>query len=150
INLLEVGDTGTALTGGAGLHEVGNRDRSQQTDDGHHDHDFNEGEPSFATLHYLHSLSFRVGVKEEKTSVCLLRIGCSRIAFYHPVALKSTVYATELQANYSLDQSDRAKPNLLKIVLSANLARLTKPKSNFEGLTRDRSSNAKRVRAMAR
>jgi hypothetical protein len=54
INLFEVGDTGTALAGSASLHEVGNRDRGQQANDGYDDHNFNEREPSFTTSCYLH------------------------------------------------------------------------------------------------
>ena len=40
INLAEVVDARILLRGGAGLDEVGNRDRCQEADDGHHDHDF--------------------------------------------------------------------------------------------------------------
>ena len=44
INLAQVVDASIGLRGGTGLHEVRNRDRSQQTDDGYNDHDFNQGE----------------------------------------------------------------------------------------------------------
>ena len=39
----------------AGAHEVGNGDRRQEADDGHHDHDFNEGEAGFAGRIDLHT-----------------------------------------------------------------------------------------------
>ena len=44
INLAQVVDTSIGLRGGTSLHEVRNRDGGQQTDDGHNDHDFNQGE----------------------------------------------------------------------------------------------------------
>ena len=44
----------------AGADEVGNRDRSQQADDGHDDHDFHQGEARLAGCSIFHtcSLSF--------------------------------------------------------------------------------------------
>ena len=47
VNLAEVVDTGVLLGGGTGFDEVGDRDRSEEADDGHDDHDFNEGEAGF-------------------------------------------------------------------------------------------------------
>jgi len=44
VNDAEVVDTGIGLGGLTGAHEVGNRDGSQQADDGHDDHDFNQRE----------------------------------------------------------------------------------------------------------
>ena len=48
INLLEIGDAGVLLGRGARLHEVRDGDGREQTDDGHHDHDFHEREAAFA------------------------------------------------------------------------------------------------------
>ena len=50
VNLAQVVDAGVGLRGGTGLHEVGNRNRRQQADDGHDDHDFNEGETRFTDV----------------------------------------------------------------------------------------------------
>ena len=47
IDLAQVVDASVGLRGGAGFHEVGNGDRRQEADDGHDDHDFNEGEAGF-------------------------------------------------------------------------------------------------------
>jgi hypothetical protein len=44
VNDAEVIDAGIGLRGLTGFHEVGNRDRSQEANDGHHDHDFNQRE----------------------------------------------------------------------------------------------------------
>ena len=44
INLAKVVYAGIFLSRRAGFHEVRNGDRGQQTDDGHHDHDFHQGE----------------------------------------------------------------------------------------------------------
>jgi len=44
VDLAEVVDTSIGLRGRTGFHEVRNRDRSQQADDGHNNHDFNQGE----------------------------------------------------------------------------------------------------------
>ena len=44
-NLFEVGDARALLAGGAGFDEIGNRNGGQQGDDGHDDHDFDQGEP---------------------------------------------------------------------------------------------------------
>jgi len=44
INDAEVVDTGIGLGGLTGAHKVGNRDGSQQADDGHDNHDFNQRE----------------------------------------------------------------------------------------------------------
>jgi len=55
INLTEVVDASIHLGGRARLHEVGNRDRSQEADDGHHDHDFNEREARVLVVTNLHS-----------------------------------------------------------------------------------------------
>ena len=55
LNLLEVGNAGIGLGGRARTHKVGNRDRSQEADDGHHDHDFNEGEAGLTERINLHN-----------------------------------------------------------------------------------------------
>ena len=44
IELAEVADASAGLRFLAGIDEVGNRDRGQQTDDGDNDHDFHQGE----------------------------------------------------------------------------------------------------------
>jgi hypothetical protein len=59
IKLLEVGDAGVLLAGGAGLHEVRNGNSRQEADDGHHDHDFNQGKaPAEAGCIYFHMITF--------------------------------------------------------------------------------------------
>ena len=47
VNLAKVVDTGVLLRGRAGLNEVRDRNRRQQTDDRHNDHDFHKGEARF-------------------------------------------------------------------------------------------------------
>ena len=54
-NLLEVGNASIGLGGRTGTHEVGNRNRSQEADDGHHDHDFNECEAGLTERIDLHN-----------------------------------------------------------------------------------------------
>src|SRR5205085_8235398 len=46
--------------------DIGRRDSRQQTNDGHHDHDFHEREGAFVTDVYLHStlLSSLIGVND--------------------------------------------------------------------------------------
>jgi len=68
INLAKVVDAGIGLGGLAGANEVGNRDRSEEADDGHHDHDFNEGETGFPGGVDLHSYSFLSVVRHEHSS----------------------------------------------------------------------------------
>ena len=58
VNLSQVVDTGILLGGRARFHEIGNRDRRQQPDDGHHDHDFHEREAQLQVFLDLHILSF--------------------------------------------------------------------------------------------
>ena len=59
VDLAEVIDAGVLLSGGAGLDEVGDRDRSEEADDGHHDHNFNQREAAFAGGIDLHiTISF--------------------------------------------------------------------------------------------
>ena len=58
INLAEVVDARIRLGGGTSANEVRNRDRSEEADDGHHYHDFNEGETGFAGCIDLHSFYF--------------------------------------------------------------------------------------------
>src|SRR5262245_39446244 len=55
VNLLEVRDAGVLLARGPRFDEVRNRDRSQQADDGYHNHDFNQGETSAMVSVSLHS-----------------------------------------------------------------------------------------------
>src|SRR5205807_10447781 len=55
VKLAQVIDTRILLRGGAGAHEVRNRDGRQQTDDGDYNHDFHQGETRFARCSDLHS-----------------------------------------------------------------------------------------------
>ena len=54
VDLTQVVDASVGLRGGAGLHEVRNRNRRQQTDDGYNDHDFYQGETRFHRCSNLH------------------------------------------------------------------------------------------------
>ena len=47
VDLAKVVNAGVLLCGRARFHEVRNRDRSEEADDGHHDHDFNQREAGF-------------------------------------------------------------------------------------------------------
>ena len=68
INLAEVVDTSIGLRGGTGFHEVRNRDGSQQTDDGHNDHDFNEGKTGLTdVLSLFHRISFNLSITVRAT-----------------------------------------------------------------------------------
>ena len=58
INLTEIVDTGILLRGGAGFDEVGDRDRCEQADDGHYDHDFNQREAGFIGRIDLHTIYY--------------------------------------------------------------------------------------------
>ena len=63
INLAEVVDTGIGLRGGARFHEVRDRDRGEEADDGHNDHDFDEREARFTdVLGRFHLLFFVIVV----------------------------------------------------------------------------------------
>jgi len=57
INLTEVVNAGIALWCGAGTYEVGDRNRRQQADNGHDDHDFHQREARlagwFVCFHFL-------------------------------------------------------------------------------------------------
>jgi len=44
INLAEVVNACVGLRGGSGFHEIGDRNCSQQADNGHHNHDFHQCE----------------------------------------------------------------------------------------------------------
>ena len=67
VQLAEVVDAGIGLRGGTGLHEVRNRDRRQQADDGHDNHDFNQRETRsadvFVRFHVLLFLFHGVGAQ---------------------------------------------------------------------------------------
>jgi len=58
INLLQVRDTGVLLGRRTGFHEVRDRNRGQQTNDGHHDHDFYQRETALARCLDLHTFAF--------------------------------------------------------------------------------------------
>ena len=66
VNLAEVVDTGILLRGGTRFHKVRNRDRGQQTDNGHYNHDFYQREARLAEVlvrfHFLLIFLYR-GVK---------------------------------------------------------------------------------------
>src|SRR5579862_3084227 len=66
INLAQVVDARVLLRGRTRLQEVGNRDRCQEADDGHHDHDFHQGETRFTGGFNFHTafLSARYGVND--------------------------------------------------------------------------------------
>ena len=55
VNQTQIVDAGVLLRGRARAHEVGNGDRGQQTDDGHHNHDFNERKARLAIYFSLHT-----------------------------------------------------------------------------------------------
>lgn len=55
VKLAEVIDASVLLRGGAGFHEVGNRDSRQKTDNGHDDHDFHQGEACVARCSDFHT-----------------------------------------------------------------------------------------------
>jgi len=57
-NLTHVVDARILLRGGTGFHEVGNSDGGQQSNDGHNDHDFHQGETRFAGLFHLFHFIF--------------------------------------------------------------------------------------------
>src|SRR5262245_3148996 len=97
INLLEVRDAGVLLARGPRFDEVRNRDGSQQADDGHHDHDFNEREPSSTRFHYLHLIPFWCERSKRRviTSTKWLFTNC----LLPTVFAKSTVCATVSAAN---------------------------------------------------
>ena len=59
VQLAEIVDAGIGLRGCAGFYEVGNRDRRQEADDGHNDHDFHQREAGLAEVfHCLHVFTF--------------------------------------------------------------------------------------------
>ena len=68
VNLAEVVDTSIGLRGGTGLHEVRNRDGSQQTDDGHDDHDFNQGKTRLADVFIRFHFVFVCYSRRERTA----------------------------------------------------------------------------------
>ena len=57
VNLAEVVDASVLLSLGAGANEVRDGDRSQETDDGDDDHDFDQGEARFACV-VFHTICF--------------------------------------------------------------------------------------------
>ena len=56
INLTEVVDAHVLLRSRTRLQEVGNRDRSQEADNGHHNHDFHQRETHFAGRFDFHTV----------------------------------------------------------------------------------------------
>ena len=58
VNLAEVIDASILLRGGTGVHEVGNRDGGQQTNDGDDNHDFNQCETPFAGSVHFHNFDY--------------------------------------------------------------------------------------------
>ena len=55
VNLTEVVDARVLLRSRTRLQEVGNRDRSQEADNGHHDHDFHQCETRFTGRFDFHT-----------------------------------------------------------------------------------------------
>src|SRR5256885_4165845 len=55
IDLTQVVDTAGGLRRDPGFHEVRNRNRGEEANDGYHDHDFDQREPSLAGCSYLHT-----------------------------------------------------------------------------------------------
>src|ERR1017187_2292029 len=55
VNLTEVVDAGIGLCGLTGMDEIRNRNRGQQTNNGHHDHDFHECEARLAGCVSFHT-----------------------------------------------------------------------------------------------
>jgi hypothetical protein len=81
INLTQVVDTSVHLGLGASLHEVGDRDCSEEADDGHHNHDFNQRETRFASVTNFHTLPFSVyGVNNATSGLINQYSFCSLIA----------------------------------------------------------------------
>ena len=81
IDLAQVIDASIGLRGSTSLHEVRNRDRSQQTDDGHDDHDFNQGETRLTdVLVRFHFIFSKRGVNMRQADldnyVCVHWIAC--------------------------------------------------------------------------
>ena len=65
-DLAHVVNASVLLRGGTSFHEVGNGDGGQQTNDGHNNHNFHQGETRFTGLfHLFHTLTFffRVAVE---------------------------------------------------------------------------------------
>ena len=68
VNLAEVVDTGVGLRGGASFHKVRNRDGGQQADDGHNDHDFNQGKTRLADVLIRFHVSVSIRSRRERRS----------------------------------------------------------------------------------
>lgn len=70
VNLTEVVDASIGLRGSASFDEVRNRDRRQEADDGHDNHDFDEGEARrtevFVSFHFTFVLR---GVNEQQAGL---------------------------------------------------------------------------------
>ncbi len=56
IDLAEVVDAGVLLSSGTSFHEVRDRDRCEEADDGHDDHDFHEREALLTIVLDLHTI----------------------------------------------------------------------------------------------
>jgi len=64
--LAEVVDARIGLRGGAGLHEIGNCDRGQQTNDGDDDHNFHEREPRLVRCSDFHTTFYFFLARRER------------------------------------------------------------------------------------
>ena len=86
VELAKVVNARIFLRGGASFNEVGNRDRSEQADDGHHNHNFHQGEARLICVSDFHlCLSFCGGVNRAAGGLyycncCSLIAGCNRNA----------------------------------------------------------------------
>jgi hypothetical protein len=73
IDLAQIVDTGISLRSLAGLDEVWNRNRRQQTDDGDDNHDFHEGETSLTDLGvFFHTFLFFIFIRPQPNRARLI------------------------------------------------------------------------------
>ena len=58
VKLAQVIDAGVGLRSGAGPDEIRNRNGCKEADDGHHDHDFYQGETRFPVCANFHTARY--------------------------------------------------------------------------------------------
>jgi hypothetical protein len=108
VDLTKVVITCVGLARRAGLDEVRDSDGGQQSYDGDHDHDFEQGKPSLSTVIYLHTvtLSQRCGPAAGRLSIN---------AFVHvlPATTAITIKHTQCQANPEKEQARGETSGLL-------------------------------------
>ena len=120
VNLAEVVDTGVGLRGRTGFHKVRNRDRCQQADDGHNNHDFNQGETRITeVLVRFHLLLVFFFTRREQNSrrVYIITSLFTLIACCNRDGSSLAVLMPELNKNINLVESlfFRLKVSLLPI-----------------------------------